>query len=92
MRSGSGWGALGIQKLFIELESPWQNGYVEPFNGKLRDELLDREIFSTLTERWRQEYKTIRPHGALGYRPPAPEAIELQPPASASLQLAAALT
>ena len=63
--------------------SPWENGYVESFNGKLRDELLDREIFYTLTEaqivieRWRREYNTVRPHSALGYRSPAPEASSL---------------
>ena len=73
--------ALGVQTLFIEPGSPWENGYVESFNGKLRDELLDREIFYTLTEakilieRWRREYNTVRPHSALGYRPPAPDAI-----------------
>ena len=67
------------------LRSPWENGYVESFNGKLRDELLDREIFYTLTEakilieRWRREYNTVRPHSALGYRPPAPEAISPAP-------------
>ena len=61
--------------------SPWGNGYVESFNGKLRDELLDREIFSTLkevavlTEDWRQIYNRIRPHSALGYRTPVPEGI-----------------
>ena len=70
---------------FIEPGSPWENGYVESFNGKLRDELLDREIFYTLTEakilieRWRREYNTVRPHSALGYRPPAPEAISPAP-------------
>ena len=73
--------ALDVQTLFIEPGSPWENGYVESFNGKLRDELLDREIFYTLTEakglieRWRREYNTVRPHSALGYRPPAPEAV-----------------
>ncbi|HJO06752.1 MAG TPA: IS3 family transposase [Chloroflexota bacterium] len=73
--------ALSVQTLFIEPGSPWENGYVESFNGKLRDELLDREIFYTLTEakilieRWRREYNTVRPHSALGYRPPAPEAV-----------------
>ena len=73
--------ALDVQTLFIEPGSPWENGYVESFNGKLRDELLDREIFYTLTEtkvlieRWRREYNTVRPQGALGYRPPAPEAV-----------------
>ena len=77
--------ALHVETLFIEPGSPWENGYVESFNGKLRDELLDREIFYTLTEakilieRFRREYKTVRPHSALGYRPPAPEAISLAP-------------
>ena len=91
-----GWlGRLGVKTLYIEPGSPWENGYVESFNGKLRDELLNGEIFYTLmeakvlTERWRQEYNTVRPHSALGYRPPAPEATELLPPASASLHLAA---
>lgn len=71
---------LGVKTLFIEPGSPWENGYIESFNGKLRDELLNGEIFDTiaeakvLTERWRQEYNTQRPHSALGYRPPAPEA------------------
>ena len=73
---------VGVQTLYIEPGSPWENGYVESFNGKLRDELLNREIFYTLTEAkvlvegWRREYNGIRPHSALGYRPPAPEAIE----------------
>jgi len=77
--------ALGVQTLFIEPGSPWENGYVESFNGKLRDELLDREIFYTLSEakilleRWRREYNTVRPHSALGYRPPAPEAVRPVP-------------
>ncbi len=71
-----------IDTLFIEPGSPWENGYIESFNGKLRDELLKREIFDTLyeaqvlIERWRIEYNTIRPHSSLGYRPPAPEAIQ----------------
>ena len=71
----------GYGPLFIEPGSPWENGDVESFNGTLRDELLDREIFSTLTaakvliERWRRAYNTVRPHSALGYRPPAPEAV-----------------
>jgi transposase InsO family protein len=61
--------------------SPWENGYNESFNGKLRDELLNGEIFYSLkevqilTERWRREYNTIRPHSSLGYRPPVPETI-----------------
>jgi putative transposase len=72
---------LGVKTLFIERGSPWENGYIESFNGKLRDELLNREIFTTLTEakvlieQWRKEYNQVRPHSALGYRPPAPEAI-----------------
>ncbi len=71
---------LGVGTLFIEPGSPWENGYVESFNGKLRDELLNGEIFFSLTEakvlieRWRQEYNTVRPHSSLGYRPPAPAA------------------
>ena len=76
-----GWlNRLGIRTLFIEPGSPWENGYIESFNGKLRDELLNREIFMTLTEakvlieQWRQEYNQVRPHSSLGYRPPAPEA------------------
>ena len=72
---------VGATTLFITPGSPWENGYVESFNGKLRDELLDRELFDTLwevqvlTEQWRHEYNHQRPHSALGYRPPAPEAI-----------------
>ncbi len=72
---------VGVKTLFIEPGSPWENGYCESFNGKLRDELLDREIFYTLLEakvlieRWRVHYNTQRPHSALGYRPPAPEAV-----------------
>jgi len=73
---------LEVQTLFIEPGCPWENGYVESFNGKLRDELLNREIFytleeaSVLVERWRIHYNTIRPHSSLGYRPPAPETIQ----------------
>jgi len=72
---------VGVATLFIEPGSPWENGYVESFNGKLRDELLDREIFYTLLEakvlieRWRMHYNRIRPHSSLGYRPLAPEAV-----------------
>jgi transposase InsO family protein len=71
---------LGVKTLFIEPGSPWENGYIESFNGKLRYGLLDGEIFDTIlearvvTETWRREYNTIRPHSSLGYRPPAPEA------------------
>jgi transposase InsO family protein len=72
---------LGVKTLFIEPGSPWENGYIESFNGKLRDELLNREVFYTLTEakilieQSRKEYNQIRPHSSLGYRPPAPETI-----------------
>ena len=72
---------VGVKTLFIEPGSPWENGYNESFNGKLRDELLNGEIFYTLQEakvlieRWRQHYNTIRPHSSLGYRPPAPATI-----------------
>ena len=71
---------LGVQTLFIEPGSPWENGYNESFNGKLRDELLNGEIFTTLLEaqvlieNWRQEYNQFRPHSSLNYQPPAPEA------------------
>ncbi len=71
---------VGVKTLFIEPGSPWENGYIESFNGKLRDELLNREIFTTLIEAkvliggWRKEYNQVRPHSSLGYRPPAPEA------------------
>jgi len=76
---------LEVRPLFIEPGSPWENGYIESFNGKMRDELLAREIFYSLKEAqvmiemWRREYNMIRPHSALGYRPPAPEAILFQP-------------
>ena len=72
---------IGVKTLFIERGSPWENGYIESFNGKLRDELLNREIFTTLEEakvlieQWRREYNQICPHSARGYLPPAPEAI-----------------
>ncbi len=72
-----------MKTLFIERGSPWENGYVESFNGKLRDELLNREIFhrlreaQVLIEGWRHEHNHRCPHSALGYRPPAPEAIRL---------------
>jgi putative transposase len=75
-----GWiAAVGAKTAYIEKSSPWENGYVESFNGKLRDELLNVEIFSSLREAqiliesWRRHYNTIRPHSALGYRPPAPD-------------------
>jgi putative transposase len=70
-----------VKTLYIEPGSPWENGYNESFNGKLRDELLNGEIFYTLKEaevlieQWRKHYNTVRPHSALGYRPPAPQTI-----------------
>jgi putative transposase len=73
-------GQLGAWTLFIEPGSPWENGCIESFNGKLWDELLKREIFYTLqeaqvlVERWRQQYNRRRPHSAPRNRPPAPEA------------------
>jgi len=76
---------VGVKTLFIEPGSPWENGYIESFNGKLRDELLNGEIFYTLqeaqvlVERWRKEYNQVRPHSSLRYRPPAPEAVEPPP-------------
>ena len=79
-------GRIGVKTLFITPGSPWENGYNESFNGKLRDELLNGEIFYTLREaqilieRWRKHYNAVRPHSSLGYRPPAPETI--LPPAS----------
>ena len=82
---------LDVQTLFIEPGSPWENGYVESFNGRFRDEFLNGEIFYTLSEakvlieRWRREYNEFRPHSSLGYRAPAPEAILPKPPCSAPL-------
>lgn len=73
---------IGVKTLFIEPGSPWENGYVESFNGKFRDELLNGEIFDTLLEakilieKWRREYNEIRPHSSLDYRPPAPVTYE----------------
>lgn len=82
---------VGVRTLFIEPGSPWENGYIESFNGKLGDELLKRERFDTLKEakvlieRWRVHYNTERPHSSLGYRPPAPETWAAEP-CSASLR------
>jgi transposase InsO family protein len=82
---------VGAKTAFIEPGSPWENGYVESFNGKLRDELLNAEVFNTLAEarvlieRWRRHYNTVRPHSSLRYLPPAPEVIlssRLLPPSS----------
>lgn len=76
---------LNVKPLFIEPGSPWENGYVESFNGKMRDELLNGEIFYTLQEaqilieRWRKDYNHFRPHSSLAYRPPAPQAWLIPP-------------
>ncbi|MEP2705525.1 MAG: integrase core domain-containing protein, partial [Hyphomicrobiales bacterium] len=73
--------AVGAKTAYIEPGSPWENGYCESFNARLRDELLNGEIFTSLREvqviieSWRKHYNTKRPHSALGYRKPAPEAI-----------------
>ena len=73
--------AVGAKTAYIEPGSPWENGYCESFNGRMRDELLNGEIFYSLREAqiiiesWWKHYNTKRPHSALGYRPPAPEAI-----------------
>jgi transposase InsO family protein len=73
--------AVGTQTAYIEPGSPWENGYCESFNARFRDELLNGEIFYTLKEAqiviedWRKHYNTVRPHSALGYRPPAPETV-----------------
>jgi len=89
--------AVGASTAYIERGSPWENGYVESFNGRLRDELLNGEIFTTLREaqivieEWRRHYNRVRPHSSLGYKPPAPEvvawpaspAVESAPPAIA---------
>jgi putative transposase len=82
--------AVGAQTAYIEPGSPWENGYCENFNARLRDELLDGEIFyslkeaHTVIEAWRRHYNTVRPHSALAYRPPAPESVPW-PPSPASL-------
>jgi transposase InsO family protein len=76
---------LSVKTLYIEPGSPWENGYCESFNSKLRDELLNGEIFYSLREAqvliewWRRHYNRLRPHSSLGYRPPAPQAILLRP-------------
>ena len=83
---------VGVKTLYITPGSPWENGYIESFNGKLADELLEREVFDTLYEAkvliecWRVYYNTVRPHSSLGYRPPAPEAWLVDEPDSAALR------
>lgn len=80
---------VGVKTLFIDPGSPWENGYIESFNGKLRDELLAREQFDALLEakvlieRWRKHFNAVRPHSSLGYRAPAPEEA-IQPASLAS--------
>ena len=72
-------GAVGAKTAYIAPGKPMQNGFIESFNARLRDELLDGEIFYTLAEAkivvesWRRHFNTVRPHGSLGYKPPAPE-------------------
>src|SRR3979490_2480545 len=72
-------GAVGAKTAYIAPGSPWENGFIESFNARLRDELLDGEIFYTLPEAqiiiesWRRHYNTVRPHASIGYRAPAPE-------------------
>jgi putative transposase len=84
---------MGVKTLFIEPGSPWENGYNESFNGKLRDECLNAELFYTLKEvqiiieNWRHEFNAVRPHSSLGYRPPAPETINPSDPACAAWSL-----
>ena len=83
----------GVHTAFIEPGSPWENGYCESFNGKLRDELLAGELFTSLieaqvlAEEFRQEYNTYRPHRSLGNRTPAEYAASWAPSGSASLRL-----
>jgi len=72
---------LEIAPLYIQPGSPWENGFIESFNGRFRDEFLNGEVFYTLfeakvlIEKWRRHYNTKRPHSSLGYQPPAPEAV-----------------
>ena len=90
--------AVGARTAYITPGSPWENGYVESFNARLRDELLNGEIFCSLREaqiiieQWRRHYNQERPHSSLGYTPPAPEAIVLSPPALPSPLVGAAPT
>ncbi len=77
---------VGVGTLYIEPGSPWENGYGESFNGKVRDEFLNMELFDTvletkvLADRYRKQYNTARPHSSLGYRPPAPAAYQYEAP------------
>jgi len=86
-------GKVGVKTLYIEPGSPWENGYNESFNGRLRDECLNVELFNTLLEAktiiefWRKHYNTIRPHSSLRYMPPAPLTIQPADLASAVWRL-----
>jgi transposase InsO family protein len=86
-------GRIGAKTLYIEPGSPWENGYNESFNGRLRDECLNVELFNTLMEakviieHWRRQYNTIRPHSSLQYKPPAPETVRPADLASAMWRL-----
>ena len=86
--------AVGSATAYIEPGSPWENGYCESFNAKLRDELLNGEVFYTLKEasvvieQWRKDYNTIRPHSSLGYQPPAPQVVIWPPEPSGSAPVA----
>lgn len=79
--------AVGAKTAYIAPGSPWENGFIESFNARLRDELLTGEIFFTrreariVIESWRQHYNAVRPHSSLGYKPPAPEVTVLPLPA-----------
>jgi putative transposase len=92
--------AVGSTTAYIEPGSPWENGYCESFNAKLRDELLNGEVFYTLKEasvvieQWRRHYNSIRPHSSLGYLPPAPEVViwPTEPSSSAPLAQPAIVT
>jgi putative transposase len=91
---------LEVKTAYIEPGSPWENGFNERFNGSLRDECLNRERFynlkeaQTMIEQWRHEYNHIRPHSALGYRPPAPRvissAVDNRPPLRRTIEMRAA--
>lgn len=90
--------AVGARTAYITPGSPWENGYVESFNARLRDELLNGEIFCSLREaqiiieQWRRHYNQERPHSSLGYKPPAPEAVVSPTPALPSPLVGAAPT
>ena len=90
--------AVGAKTAYIAPGSPWENGYVESFNARLRDELLEGEIFYSLKEAqiviesWRRHYNAVRPHASLGYRPPAPEVFVPAPTAWPSARLRSAPT